>query len=211
MVMPLPTHAQTRRRGPPPRRLDDDCVFKCIDKSKLTPFDSTAYHEDFIQGRGRGAKTLSMMNPNDTEMDCRNDLPPPVCHDHHGDPMCGTGDLSHCKPCIGYHDDGTEMYTFCISEETTCCESMYTTTPEDTCPGPDAVAVPFDGTNYDNPNENCFKCGSLCMTGPCCEVIPNKSTCNSLENCQWDPYCSRGGKCLASTMPCNGGGYYYSF
>ena len=194
-VMPIgpPQHAQAKRRGGP-RRLGGNCVNQC--KSKL-------------QGRGRGSKTLQMYNPDYNAHDCKNDLPPPACHDYHGDEMCGTGDLSHCKPCIGYHEDGSIMYTLCISEGTTSCESMYTTEPQDTCPGPDAVDVPFNGTNYENPNENCFKCGFLCMTGPCCEVIPDKGTCNSLENCQWDPYCSRGGKCLASTMPCNDGGYYY--
>ena len=187
-----PEHAQAKRRGGP-RRLEDDCVHQC--KSSPAP----DFPVTFQQGQGRGGKPLTM---NDGSNSCKNKLPPSACHNHHGDPLCGQGELSHCKTCQG------PMYTFCIDEDTTCCELMYT--PNE-CPGPDAMDdEPFDGSNYANPNEGCFFCGGVCMTGVCCEPIGNEGLCNSLENCYWNRSCPGGPKCLASTMTC-GFTYQVSF
>lgn len=183
LIRHAPEHAQANRRGGP-RRLDDGCVHQC----KSIPGPVPYYPPEFQQGQGRGGKTLTMYDGSSV---CKNELPPAACHEHHGNPMCGSGELSHCKTCEG------PMYTFCIDEDTTCCEDII-----GACPGPDAVTTSFYGSNYPNPNEGCFECGAVCMTGVCCEPIGNEGLCNSLENCYWNRYCPGGPKCLASTMTC---------
>uniref|UniRef100_A0A7S1V3Y2 Uncharacterized protein n=1 Tax=Grammatophora oceanica TaxID=210454 RepID=A0A7S1V3Y2_9STRA len=131
----------------------------------------------------------------------------PDCFMYHNDEATCSS-TKGCKVC----DAGPDV-KWCIAKKATCCETTYTadTCPEKVC----ETETIYPGSAYDpdvhtdvDPDTDCFYCGTVCMTGTCCEPVQDEDLCNSLQNCVWDPTCDGGSpKCIAPGMDC-GDPYY---